>query len=99
MTDNDYIKQVCAEKHKNIDCKIAEHSDCLETLKTMLNDIQKQTAILQAMFTSLKNKQDLQDKQIDELRQKPAKQWDRITASVLDFVILGVLGYILAFGK
>ena len=99
MGEKEFNMDLCNEKHGAINKKVDENASCLGELKSMLIEVQKQTAILLEMYKSLDERGKTNAARIDELRLKPAKQWDRAIGIVLNVVLAGLVSYALFGAK
>ena len=80
------------EQYKYIIEKLASISDNLVTM-------QKQTSESIGKIEPLVQKMESVEKlgeEIDELKEKPAKQWDNLTKSIIGIIIAAIMGLVLA---
>lgn len=80
------------EQHKTLFRRIEKAEELNESVHSLALSVQKLT---DSLTTTNKTVTDLCT-DVDELKAKPAKKWETVTADIIKIVVAAVLGFLLA---
>lgn len=86
-------KQAAAdEQHKTIFRRLDKQDEMIESVQKLASSVERLTL----KQDTLQSKVDDLCTDVDEIKDKPGKRWEAITADAIKIVVAAVVGYILA---
>jgi len=80
-------QQVCNERKKRVDEKLANHEERIETLEKTYQSLEKMNYQIKEMNENFHTL----DKKIEDLKEKPNKRYDAIIMQIISFIIEAIL--------
>jgi len=85
-------------EHKSFRRRLDEHDALLREQNKIVVAIEKQSAAIETMNTSMgrvETKVDNLSGRVDAVEKKPAEKWEKVTWEILKYVLLAVAGFII----
>jgi predicted nuclease with TOPRIM domain len=84
-------------EHKSFRRRLDEHDALLREQNKIVVAIEKQSAAIETMNTSMgrvETKVDNLSGRVDAVEKKPAEKWEKVTWEILKYVLLAVVGLV-----
>lgn len=99
----EYSEKLCDEKHNTVDEKLSlhekrlnDHGDRIKKLETDSVGTKKDVELFKETLVEIKNLIEKMTRQLDELKQKPAKRWDGLIDKAITVLVGIIIGKFLS---